>query len=95
MRSLKRISPRFEHILHSPQPDGEDRHTHTHIHTALGAALWVLSVHNMAAIILLAAAAEAWGQTGVGGGGREKGEETGIKKRSNGQGKEAKEQSVS
>ena len=63
MRSLQRISHHFEHILHSLQPDGEDRHTHTHththIHTALGAALWVLSVHNMAAIILLAAAAEA------------------------------------
>lgn len=38
------------------------------MHTALSAALWVLSVHNMAAIILLAAA-EAWGQATGGRGG--------------------------
>ncbi len=62
-------------------------HTYTHMHRALGAALWVLSVHNMAAIILLAAAAEAWGQTEGGG------EETGIKKRRCSQQEEVKQQS--
>lgn len=85
--SLQRVLHTFKHILHSPQPDGEGRRTHIfthrHAHTAPGAALWVLSVHNMAAIILLAAAAaaaaEAWGQAGVGSG-RMEGVEKGAKK---------------
>lgn len=59
------------------------------MHTALSAALWVLSVHNMAAIILLAAA-EAWGKAGGVGGS----EETGIKKRRYSQRKEVKQQSI-
>lgn len=51
----------FKHKLLSPELVRKHRHTHTHIHihtthTALSTALWVLSVHNMAAIILLAAA---------------------------------------
>lgn len=58
VQSLQQILHTFKHIMHPQQPDGEGRHTdsNTHMHTALSAALWVLSVHNMAAIILLAAA---------------------------------------
>lgn len=61
---------RFKHILRSPQPDAKGKHTHrTRVCTGLSAALLVLSVHNMAAIILLAA--EAWGRRRVGGDGEE------------------------
>lgn len=69
----KVILHNFKDVLHPHlhPPNRQTKHTHTHrhidththtcMHTALSAALWVLSVHNMAAIILLAATV-AWGQ---------------------------------
>lgn len=49
---------------------GVHAHMHTHTGTSHSAALWVLSVHNMAAIILLAGSGglgQRWGVGGISG----------------------------